>query len=191
MNTTGGDGKRRRGRTAALALAVLAAFVAAQTTDPGAAATGSGVSEDPPPRGDDPGPRALRAEIDLACATWTANGQPHDGVRSDPGPPALVHLPIDAQGLRWATIFSTEAAATFRLYLRWQPAADGLLFEVVLDGERLAPPRDGWRPSPRDLLTDLGPRWLGHGTHRLEFVAREDPGGPAALHLASLQLRDP
>jgi hypothetical protein len=132
---------------------------------------------------------------DLAHARWTLDG------REPPAPPALVHvdgepprveLPFTRMGQRWACEFSTAEPATQRLSLAWQGAPDGLLFEVVLDGQRLTPPRDGWRPTPKALSSDLGGTWLGRGAHLLEFVAREKPGAQGArLRLAVLEAGAP
>lgn len=129
--------------------------------------------------------------VDLAASAWLRNGEAQPQLQVDEGPPALVHLVFDARGVRWSTEFSTSEPATFRLLLDWTADDDGLLFELVLDGERLSPPRDGWRPGRRRLLSDLGSRWLGAGRHLLEFVAREQPAGLAQLHLTELQLRTP
>jgi hypothetical protein len=145
----------------------------------------------PPPGGDDPGDRALLESVDLAGASWSLNGELADPAPATGGDPGLVHLPFDAQGVRWSCRFRTEGALTTRLYLDWSPAQDGLLFELLIDGERLPPARDGWRPGTRRLLVDLGSRWLGAGEHLLEFVARETPEGVARLHLTALQLREP
>ncbi|HTE04668.1 MAG TPA: hypothetical protein VK824_00625 [Planctomycetota bacterium] len=128
--------------------------------------------------------------MDLAGAAFTRNGLASDlAVRGAPGGPDTdgVVLPCEARGVRWATTFVTEAAFTARLQLDWNPGPDGLLFEVVLDGQRLPPPRDGWRPSPRALSSDLGPAWLGRGSHLLEFVAREESPS-SALHVRALVL---
>jgi len=63
---------------------------------------------------------------------------------------------------------------------------------VVLDGQRLAPPRDAWRPTQRVLSSDLGGVWLGRGAHLLAFVAREVPGaGGARLRLSALEAGPP
>jgi hypothetical protein len=126
-----------------------------------------------------PGPQV----VDLAAAAWT-----RDGLAPEAAPPvlpvtnapSLVELAFPEPGTRWACEFSTDVAATRRLELRWQGAPDGLLFEVVLDGQRLSPPRDGWRPTARALRSDLGSVWLGSGAHLLEFVAREKRPPPAA-----------
>lgn len=137
-----------------------------------------------------PGPRdgeVLR--VPLAGAEWTRD--------SRPAPPpavvgktagAFVTLPCAARGQRWATTFRTARPGTARLVLDHRGGPDGLLYEVVLDGQRLTPARDAWRPSPRDLRTELGPQWLGEGTHLLEFVAREEPVGAAALRPRALEL---
>jgi hypothetical protein len=94
--------------------------------------------------------------------------------------------------VRWACEFSTDAGATRRLQLGWRGGPEGLLFEVVLDGVRLSPPRDAWRPTPRALRSDLGPVWLGRGAHLLELVAREQPPeGGARLAVGSLELAEP
>jgi hypothetical protein len=128
--------------------------------------------------------------VDLAQASWLRNGvapaQPP--VVSD----ATVQLPFDAAGERWSCEFRTEAAQTRRLGLRWVGAPDGLLVEVVLDGARLSPPRDAWRPTSRVLHSDLGSQWLGGGAHLLELVAREQPPeGVGQLRLVALELGAP
>lgn len=134
-----------------------------------------------------------RARVDLARAEFDRDGRPSDAAcregDDDDSERALV-LPYDAVGRRWSTTFETGASGVARLFLDWSPGPDGMLFEVVLDGVRLPPPRDGWRPSRRRLVSDLGPRWLGRGRHMLEFVAREDVHD-AALVLHALELRPP
>jgi len=126
--------------------------------------------------------------IDLAAATFTRNGLPSDGpTRGAPGTPEAgsVSLPFGERGVRWAMQWSSTEAITARLALEWIPGPDGALFEVVLDGQRLSPARDSWRPSAREVTSDLGPVWLGAGGHLLEFVAREQ-SPDAALHLCAL-----
>ena len=138
-----------------------------------------------------PGPQV----VDLAAAAWTRDGLPPDAappVLPMPGAPSQVELAFPKLGTRWACEFSTDAPATRRLALSWQGAPDGLLFEVVLDGQRLSPPRDAWRPTARTLHSDLGSVWLGRGAHLLEFVAREKPPAPPGrLRLAALELGEP
>jgi hypothetical protein len=138
-----------------------------------------------------PGPQV----VDLAGAAWTRDGLETDTappVLSVPDAPSLVELAFPKPGTRWACEFSTDEPATRRLALSWQGAPDGLLFEVVLDGQRLSPPRDGWRPTARALRSDLGSVWLGRGSHLLEFVAREKPPlPPGRLRLAALELGEP
>ena len=127
-----------------------------------------------------------RARIDLTRAVFLRDGRPSDAARieaPDDEGARLVRLPVDGEGVRWSTIFETEASGTSRLRLDFSPGPQGMLFEVVLDGERLPPPRDGWRPTRRRVVCDLGPRWLGRGTHLLEFVAREQVAeGAFSLH---------
>ena len=139
--------------------------------------------------------RPAPERVDLAHAAWTRQGEAPEAapaVVAADGAAAVVELPFDAAGVRWACEFSTAEASTRRLALRWRGAPDGGLFEVVLDGQRLSPPRDGWRPSPRELVSDLGGVWLGRGVHLFEVVAREDPvGGRATLRLAALELEQP
>ena len=137
--------------------------------------------------------------IALAAAEWTRNGVAVEGLRREHlspsareqgAAPVRVLLPVDGRGVRWATVFSTATAATHRLQLDWDPGPEGMLFEILIDGERQSPVHDGWRPSSRRLMTDLGPRWLGAGQHLIEFIAREQvPAGE--LVLRSLQLRSP
>jgi hypothetical protein len=141
--------------------------------------------------------------VDLAHGAWTRNGVEPEarpivveaglrppGTVNEPGevPPAPhVVLPFDAAGVRWAHVFHTEEAAMMRLELEWRPGPEGALFEVVLDGQRLRPPRDGWRPTERGVRTDLGAIWLGAGGHLLEFVSRE-AADAAELRLCALRL---
>jgi hypothetical protein len=142
-----------------------------------------------------PSPAADR-RIDLARATWTRNGvapaealAPASPAAIDGAPDrALIALPCDARGVRWATSFETERGCMARLTLDWNGGPDGLLFEVVIDGQRLMPARDAWRPSPRELASDLGPFWLGPGGHLFEIVAREKPAAPSAVRLAALEV---
>jgi hypothetical protein len=132
--------------------------------------------------------------VNLARATWTRNGvapAAAPAVAGDPGA-ATVELPFDGSGVRWACEFTTSQAQMRRLQLDWRAGPDGGLFEIVLDGARLSPPRDGWRPAPRALHSDLGSVWVGAGAHLVEFVAREQPPeGGARLRLASLELGEP
>ncbi len=131
--------------------------------------------------------------IDLARAAWQLDG------RAPPSAPQLlvidgathVALPLAARGTRWSTQLDAGPGATYRLLLDARGGPDGLLLEVVLDGARLRPVHDTWRPSAGPLRLDLGPTWLGPGPHLLEFVAREAPVRPAVLRLAALQLLDP
>jgi hypothetical protein len=140
-------------------------------------------------------PAPAPASVDLARATFALDGRPPPAappVLAPEGEPALAELSFTRLGQRWACEFSTQEPQTRRLTLRWQGAPDGLLFEIVLDGQRLSPPRDGWRPSPRALASDLGGVWLGAGAHLLEFVAREKPGAEGArLRVAALELEEP
>lgn len=151
-----------------------------------------------------PAANAEAQRIDLAHASWTRNGvQPEvrpvvleagmrpPGVVSKPGevPPApQVLLPFDSVGVRWAHVFVTEQAAMMRMELEWRPGPAGALFEVILNGRRLSPARDGWRPTERGVRTDLGAMWLGRGKHLLEFVSRETAEA-AELRLSVLRLR--
>lgn len=128
--------------------------------------------------------------IDLADAIFMRNGLPSDApTRGAPGTAEAgsVRLAFSERGVRWAMQWSSSEAFTARLALEWIPGPDGALFEVVLDGQRLSPARDGWRPSAREVTSDLGPVWLGAGGHLLEFVAREQ-SPDAALHLRALVL---
>jgi hypothetical protein len=140
----------------------------------------------------EPAPSASVREterVPLAGATWTKDSMPvPPPVITGEGADALVTLPLATRGERWGMLFRTDEAATARLVLDHRGGPDGVLYEVVLDGQRLTPARDAWRPSPRDLATDLGPVWLGAGGHLLEFVAREQPSGSAALRLRALEL---
>jgi hypothetical protein len=142
-----------------------------------------------------PAPAPVPASVDLARAAWMLDGRPPPAappVLAQQDAPMLAELAFTRMGQRWACEFTTDAPQTRRLALRWQGAPDGLLFEVVLDGQRLSPPRDGWRPSPRPLASDLGGVWLGAGAHLLEFVAREKtPAEGARLRVAALELGEP
>jgi hypothetical protein len=140
---------------------------------------------------------ATDARIDLARASWTRNGHapasppvvsPGGAAARDGSDRALVTLPVDARGVRWATTFQTDTGRMARLALDWDGGPDGLLLEVVIDGQRLLPARDAWRPSPRALRTDLGPLWLGPGGHLFEIVAREKPAAPSAVRLSALEV---
>lgn len=136
-------------------------------------------------------PPAPEQRIDLAHSTWTRNAvAPSDAPRvsAEPGGQPLVELPCDAKGLRWATSFDTDVGRMARLDLQWCGAPDGLLFEVVLDGQRLQPARDAWRPTPRALTSDLGSLWVGPGGHLLEIVVREQPMAPSSVRLSALRL---
>jgi hypothetical protein len=143
-------------------------------------------------------PLAPDARIDLAHASWTRNGRapasppavtaPEGEAARDGSDRALVTLTVDVRGTRWATSFDTETGRMARLALDWSGGPDGLLLEVVIDGQRLLPARDAWRPSPRPLHTDLGPLWLGPGGHLFEIVAREKPAAPSAVRLAALEV---
>jgi hypothetical protein len=136
-------------------------------------------------------PDALQL-VDLAAGRWSLDAaEPEDTERHTDGGLDYVRLPMAASGARWTTSFHTERAATFRLQLDWLPGPEGLLIEVMLDGERQLPLLDGWRPTRRHITTDLGPRWLGAGDHLLEFVARENPAQAGELLLHALQLHDP
>jgi hypothetical protein len=140
------------------------------------------------------GPAVLAREGDLERVLLARGGWTNDGMPAPPpavagaAPDELVTLPMRARGERWATVFETASPGTARLLLDLRGGPDGLLYEVVLDGLRLTPARDAWRPSARDLRLDLGPQWLGQGGHLLEFVARERPAGTAVLHLRALEL---
>ncbi len=139
-----------------------------------------------------PGPADVR--VDLAHAPWQLDGRPADGAVVEPAAQAggddIVYLPCPKRDARWTCEFTTDEAFTARVYLDWRPGPDGLLFEMLLDGRRLSPPRDGWRPAPRDLRSDLGSAWLGRGSHLFEVLPREAaPRG--ALRLRALLLQRP
>jgi hypothetical protein len=136
--------------------------------------------------------------VDLTHAAWQLDGQPTDTVAIEPAAPTVaaeterrpdvVRLPCPKRDARWTCEFSTEDAFTARLLLDWRGSPDGLLFELMLDGRRLSPARDGWRPSARDLRSDLGSVWLGAGRHLLEVLPREAAPG-AALRFRALELQ--
>jgi hypothetical protein len=141
--------------------------------------------------------------VDLAHGTWTRNGELPElrpvvveaglrppGAVTAPGEVPLaphVVLPFDAAGVRWAHVFDTEEAAMMRMELEWRPGPGGALFEIILNGQRLQPSRDGWRPTERGVRSDLGAMWLGAGNHLLEFVSREEVE-TAELRLSALRL---
>lgn len=134
---------------------------------------------------------APRLRVDLSARPFQRDGVPSAEARIDgEGDARTVRLPVDGAGVRWSTTFDTEASGTSRLFLDWTPGPDGFLFEIVLDGERLPPPRDGYRPTERRLVSDLGPRWLGRGSHRIEFVCREKVE-MGALRVHALRLTAP
>jgi hypothetical protein len=138
-----------------------------------------------------PAPGVAGDIVTLAAAGWSVDGLEPETPPAVEGldEQAAVRLPFARRNVRWATQFETVEPGTARLVLHWRGGPDGLLHEVVLDGQRLPPPRDGWRPSSRDLSTDLGSRWLGEGRHLLEFVAREQAAPDACLRLRALELR--
>jgi hypothetical protein len=161
------------------ALAPAPAFVPMRAPGPAPAPVQASVADDGAP---------AERRIDLAAAPWTRDGVAAEAQAT--GTPPAAHLPFPQRGVRWATRFRTAGADTARLLLDWSPGPDGLLFEIVLDGVRLTPARDGWRPGARAVTTDLGAAWLGDGDHLLEFVAREEAPA-AALHLHALRLASP
>ncbi len=127
--------------------------------------------------------------VPLADLAWSRNAEPvEDLAREDADGERRVVLPVDGTGVRWTTVFTTDGAGTHRLALSWEPGPDGLLLELLIDGERHPPALDGWRPTRRHVVTDLGPRWLGDGEHLLEFIAREDVAD-AVVVLRALELR--
>ena len=132
--------------------------------------------------------------VDLYSAEWSRNGDVVENLLIEEvgreGEGKRVRLPVDGTGVRWSTVFSTESPGTHRLFLSWDPGSTGLLFEILIDGERQPPPRDGWRPTSRHLVSDLGPRWLGEGKHLLEFIARENVE-QGEMVIRSLELRSP
>lgn len=129
--------------------------------------------------------------IEFVPAAWDYNAERIETVvLAGPEEDPAVLLTLQQLGDRWSTTFSTEAPATWRLALEWEPGPEGLLIEIMLDGEPLPPLRDAWRPTPRRLSADLGPRWLGRGEHLIEFVAREERHD-GALRLRRLQLESP
>ena len=160
-----------------------------------------------------PAPPLVDGVLALAPADWWLDGRPlelgDDGqplgapgsvsldgpvLLADPVAPRaegdLVELTFYTVGgswPRWSTVFSTPDDDAFmaRLSLEWEGGPGGALFEVVLDGRRLSPPRDAWRPTDRPLVSDLGPAWLGPGRHLLEFVLRER-SVPSTLRLRRL-----
>lgn len=128
-----------------------------------------------------------RGTLELAGVAWS-----RDGVLQ-PTPPATpegyVELPGGPLGRRWAFVFHTERAGSARLHLDWRPGPEGGIIEFVLDGERLSPARDGWRPVDTPERADLGTRWFGAGEHLVEIVARE--AGLTVTRLRALELIDP
>lgn len=135
----------------------------------------------------DPALREARPDdrrIDLAAAAWERDGEPADPLARQ----GRVELPCTARGTRWTTVFTTSRHDTWRAILELDAGPDGPLYEVVLDGRRLRPTRDAWRPTPRRVRVDLGSVWLGGGRHLLELVAREERED-AALRPRALVLR--
>lgn len=131
-----------------------------------------------------------RGSLPFADFTWRLDElkQPAPE-RSTPGDDAEIRLPWNELGERWSCVFAVEQAASARLNLEWTPDAEGLVFEILINGEPLVPARDGWRPTARTIHSDLGTRWFGEGRHLIEFVCRETGGG--ALRLRSLKLETP
>lgn len=121
-----------------------------------------------------------RRVFDLDGLAWTA---PRGGASLGSA------LPMTRRGDRWLHEFEVDRAGTARLELDWSPGPDGMLVELLLDGQRLDPPRDAWRPTPRRVLADLGSRWLGPGRHLLEIVCREQRAGVLDVH--ALVVRPP
>jgi hypothetical protein len=147
------------------------------------------------------------AALDLSAATWRCDGEPAEpdrvtiggppaGAGRDlpggevPSPATAVVLDFAGLGTRWSTTFTRADPANLRPVLVAQGGPDGLLIEVVLDGRRLRPAHDTWRPSVGPLRLDLGPVWLGPGEHLLEIVGREKVGR-ARLPVRSLELVAP
>ncbi|MFT7463571.1 MAG: hypothetical protein ACI9EF_001916 [Pseudohongiellaceae bacterium] len=117
---------------------------------------------------------ALPLQIDFASCSWMRNAEQVETPIVEVGHSAPhVELSFPESGTRWSTTFSTAVPTTWRLALDWELGAQGLLIEIMVDGEPLPPLRDTWRPTRRDQRADLGPRWLGQGEHLLEFVSRE------------------
>lgn len=179
---------------------------------------GAGPAQDAPPSrppaGPDPAPPALPVEVvvgadasepdvlDLAGAAWSRDGEPAEPQRVTlPAPPAgasaneagtarAAVLDFSGLGTRWTTTITCERPRSVRLLLRARGGPDGLLVEALLDGRRLRPAHDTWRPAARALRFDLGPAWLGPGEHLLEIVGREKVGH-AKLPVTTLELRAP
>jgi hypothetical protein len=114
-----------------------------------------------------------RRTFDLEGLAW------HSPRFDDPGGPELL---MALRGDRWLYEFDVDQAGTARLELDWTPGPTGMLVELLLAGQRLGPPRDAWRPTPRRVLADLGSRWLGPGRHLLEIVCREQSPGLVVVH---------
>lgn len=116
--------------------------------------------------------------VDLAGCDWTKDGArvtwEQDG--------DVVPLSSDGRGTRWATVFATEEGFQARLSLQWVGGPDGYLYELQVDGQRVPPARDAWRPTRRPITSDLGSVWLGPGRHLVEFIAREQSQGAIHVH---------
>ena len=114
-----------------------------------------------------------RRVVALDQGAWTRSGAPAGG-----GP----RLDLRGRGDRWLLEFGVDRGGMARIELDWTPGPDGMLVELLLDGQRLGAPRDAWRPTPRRVRADLGSRWLGPGRHLLEIVCREQRVGHLDVH---------
>lgn len=143
--------------------------------------------DDAAPRPGEPRLERPLGTLDLEQVDWALDGVQHPASAIIEG--FGVSLLQPELGVRWSFVFHTEQPGTARMFLDWFPGPEGLVIELVIDGERLVPARDGWRPTQRQERADLGSRWFGAGDHLVEIVARE--GGGGGTQVRSLELRDP
>ncbi len=76
-------------------------------------------------------------------------------------------------GGRWTTTFDVTKPVTAALLLE-TVVDDSPVVEFLLDGERVGPMRDMWRPSERALKIELGVHFLAPGLHVFDVVFLED-----------------
>lgn len=120
------------------------------------------------------------AELDDATAMLTLA---HDALGGADALPVV--LVADQQGIRWTTTFALDAPTTAALSIAVE-TIEGAVVEFVLDGERVGPLRDLWRPSRRELTVELGVHALSAGEHVLDVVFLE--GGASQLGIEELVL---
>jgi len=177
------NARPRTTRRRALTLLAVAALLLAV----GPRAATSALTDDRP---GEPRLASPRGTLQLADVAWRLDdlAQPPPARVPDADAPEI-RLPWESLGERWSFVFAVDEPGPARLALEWTPAPDGLVFEILINGEPLVPARDGWRPTPRTQVSDLGTRWFGTGRNLVEFVCRETGGG--ALRLRALELQAP